>query len=118
MKIAYIVVAVVAAFMLIMSVRQKLVRDPRAVEIIGEVVGVPLRYFPVLASLEMAGAVGLLIGIAVPALGVAAGIGLVGYFVGAVASHVRVHDLETDHLYPAVLMLVVSGVALALRLLA
>jgi hypothetical protein len=118
MSVAYIVVAVVVAFMLAMSARQKVVRDPRAVEIIGHVVGIPLRYFAVLASLEIAGAIGLLIGIAVPALGVAAGIGLVCYFVGAVGSHVRVHDLETDHLFPAVLMLVVSGAVLALRLLA
>lgn len=45
--------------------------------------------FP-LGLLKLAGAVGLLVGIRVPALGVAAAVGLVLFFVGAVAAHVRV----------------------------
>ena len=45
-----------------------------------------------LAVLKIAGGVGLLIGIGVPALGVAAGVGLVLFFVGAIAAHVRVRD--------------------------
>lgn len=38
------------------------------------------------------GAIGLLIGIAVPALGVAASIGLILYFVCALGAHLRVRD--------------------------
>jgi DoxX-like family len=118
MEIAYAIVAVVASVMLAMSARLKLVRDPRAVDLIGDVVGVPLRYFPVLATLEIAGAVGLLVGIAFEPLGIAAGVGLVAYFVVAVLSHVRARDLVRDHIFPAILMLVVSIAALGLRLAA
>jgi len=42
--------------------------------------------------LELAGAVGLLAGIAVAALGVAAGVGLALLMVGATATRLRVHD--------------------------
>lgn len=38
------------------------------------------------------GAVGLLLGMAVPMLGAAAAIGLILYFICAVAAHLRVHD--------------------------
>jgi len=38
------------------------------------------------------GAAGLLIGLAVPALGIAAASGLVAYFVCAASAHIRAHD--------------------------
>ena len=118
MHIAYIVVAAVFTVMLAMSARMKLIRDPVAVEVIGGVVGVPLSLFPVLALIEIAGAVGLLAGIGVKALGVAAGIGLVAYFIGAVTSHLRKRDLVAGHVAPAVVMLAISADALALRVVA
>lgn len=52
--------------------------------------GIPRRYVPVLGLLLAAGSVGLLIGFAVPPLGVAAAGGLVLYFIGAVLAHLRV----------------------------
>ncbi|MDV7133031.1 DoxX family protein [Williamsia muralis] len=53
-------------------------------------VRVPVNVLPCLASLKLAGAVGLVIGVAaVPWFGVAAGVGLVLFFIGAVAAHVR-----------------------------
>ncbi|MBF6213407.1 DoxX family protein [Nocardia puris] len=53
-------------------------------------VHVPARSLPYLATLKLAGAVGLAAGLATaPWLGVAAGIGLVLFFVGAVGAHVR-----------------------------
>ncbi len=42
--------------------------------------------------LELAGVAGLLLGTAVPVLGVAAGVGLALLMVGAAATRVRVHD--------------------------
>jgi hypothetical protein len=45
--------------------------------------GVPESWFPWLASLKLAGAVGLLAGVWAPAIGVAASIGVVLYFTGA-----------------------------------
>jgi hypothetical protein len=116
MKAAYIIVAALAAIMLALSARLKVTRDPNAVEIIGNVVGVPIRFFNLLALLEVAGGVGLLVGIGVKALGVAAGIGLVLYFVVATSSHVRVRDFVLEHIGPALLMLAVSVAALVLRL--
>ena len=69
-------------------------RSAYIVQVIHEVVGVPLKYFPLLAASEFAGALGIVLGIWWPCLGVAAGIGLVLYFVGAVVSHLRVGDLK------------------------
>jgi hypothetical protein len=116
MHVAYIAVAGVLTVMLALSARMKLVHDQRAVDIIGGVVGVPLRVFPVLALLEIAGAVGLLAGIWLKPLGVAAGAGLVTYFIVATTSHLRVHDLDPEHVFPAVVLLLMSAAALALRL--
>lgn len=53
-------------------------------------VGVPLSWLPLLATLKAAGAVGLLLGLlGVRFIGIAAAIGLVLFFVVAVAAHVR-----------------------------
>lgn len=118
MHLAYIVLSAVFTVMLSMSAWRKIVHDPLAVEVIGGVVGVPLRLFPVLAVLEVAGGAGLLAGIGLKPLGVAAGVALVGYFVVAIASHLRKRDLVPGHVLPAVMMLVISIAALALRLAA
>ncbi len=59
---------------------------------------------------------GLVLGIWWPFLGMAAGIGLVVYFVGAIVSHVRVGDVKG--IGPAAFMLIISVAALALRVLA
>src|ERR1700737_1433121 len=89
--------------------------DPRIVKVIHETVGVPLKYLQMLAACEFAGALGLVLGIWWPCLGVAAGIGLVLYFVGAVVSHLRVDDFKG--VGPATFMLVVAAGALGLRVL-
>ncbi|MGX1513132.1 hypothetical protein RKD44_004420 [Streptomyces collinus] len=53
-------------------------------------VGVPASWLPWLAGLKGAGAAGLLVGLlGVRPLGIAAAVGLVLFFVGAVAAHVR-----------------------------
>jgi DoxX-like family len=116
MGIAYAVIAVVYSFMLVMSVRMKLVRHPTAVEVIGGIHGVPMALFPVLGALELAGAVGLVAGIPVEGLGVAAAAGLVAYFIGATASHIRVRDFVPEHVVPALVMLAMATAALVLRL--
>ena len=90
--IAYIVVAIVVALSMFLSASGKLTLNPGAVHVINEVVGVPMSLFPVLAACEIAGGIGLLVGIYQPKIGVAAGIGLVLYFVGAIVGHIRVGD--------------------------
>ncbi|MGP3774376.1 DoxX family protein [Streptomyces sp. SDT5-1] len=53
---------------------------------------VPYAWIPWLGTALGAGALGLVAGFVVPALGVAAGAGLVLYFVGALGAHLRVGD--------------------------
>jgi hypothetical protein len=58
------------------------------------VVGVPLSWFPYLAACELAGALGLLVGIAWAPIGIAAAIGVIAYMLGAIAAHVRAGDRQ------------------------
>jgi uncharacterized membrane protein YphA (DoxX/SURF4 family) len=115
MSTAYLVITMLLAAMVLFSGIGKIRRDPRIVQIIHEVVGVPLKYFPLLATCEFAGALGVVLGIWWPCLGVVASICLVIYFVGAAVSHVRVGDLKG--IGPAAFMLVVAAAALTLRIL-
>jgi uncharacterized membrane protein YphA (DoxX/SURF4 family) len=115
MGIAYLVITIFLAAMVTFSGIGKLRHDPHIVQVIHEVVGVPMKYFPLLAACELAGGLGLVLGIWWPLLGVAAGIGLVLYFVGACASHLRVGDAKG--IGPAAFILVVAAAALVLRLL-
>jgi uncharacterized membrane protein YphA (DoxX/SURF4 family) len=94
MFIAYIVIAVLMALLAVASGAAKLQHNPRVVSSIHEVIGVPMPWLPVLAACEIAGALGILIGIFWPPLGLAAAVGLVLYFVGAVISHLRVRDFK------------------------
>lgn len=116
MGIAYLAVSIVLAAMVLFSGIGKLRHDPHIVKVIHETVGVPMRYFPLLAACEIAGAVGLVLGIWWPILGIAAATGLVIYFIGALVSHVRVGDFKG--IGPAAMLLTVSAAALILRTLA
>ena len=115
MLIAYQATAIVLAAIVLFSGIGKLRHDPRIVKAIHEVVGIPMKYFPLLAVCEFAGAVGLLLGIWWPPLGVSAAIGLIVYFMGAVVSHLRVGDAKGSG--PAVFLLALSAEALVLRIL-
>jgi hypothetical protein len=83
-------------------------------KVIHEVVGVPLKFFPFLAACEFVGAAGLLIGIVWRPLGLAASVGLVLYFVGAMIGHVRVGDFKG--LGPAAFMLFLAAACFLLRM--
>ena len=114
MFIALVIGAVLLAAMCVSSASMKLRHHEQAVAIIGGTVGVPLRFFPVLASLELAGAAGILIGLWLEPLGIAAAAGLVAYFIGAVTGHLRVGD--TKNLTMPLPPLVLSIAVLVLRL--
>jgi uncharacterized membrane protein YphA (DoxX/SURF4 family) len=116
MLIAYAAVAAIYAVLLGLSARLKLTHDERAVEVIGKIVGVPLSWFPWLAIAEIAGGLGLLIGIGVKPLGLAAAGALTVYFVVATAGHIRVRDFA--NIQSALLMLAIAIAALVLRLVA
>ncbi|MFE3446973.1 DoxX family protein [Nocardia sp. NPDC059180] len=104
MFIAYIVLAVLLSVVLVVSGRAKLIKDDEVTSTMVRL-GVPLSWFPALAALEFAGAAGLLAGIVYRPLGIAAAIGVVLYFLGAAASHLRAKDLGGSPV-PAALMLV------------
>jgi hypothetical protein len=63
-----------------------------SVKVVADRVQVSRGWMVPLGTLLAAGAAGLLIGFVVPALGTAAAIGLVLYFICAVAAHLRVGD--------------------------
>ncbi|NUW44152.1 DoxX family protein [Nonomuraea rhodomycinica] len=74
--------------------------------------GVPQSWWTLLGAAKAAGAVGLLVGLAVPAIGVAAGIGLILYFAGAVVTVLRARSYRTV-VFP---LLYLAPVAVALAL--
>ena len=114
MHAAYLAITLVFAFIVTYSGIGKIRKHPLQVKTIHETVGVPLNYFPMLAACEFAGAFGLVVGIWVTSIGVAAAIGLVLYFVGAVVSHLRVGDVKG--IGSAAFMLALAAAALALRI--
>jgi DoxX-like family len=77
-------------------------------------VDVPPSWRAPLASLKTAGALGLLVGVlGVPFVGVAAAIGLVLYYVGAVATHVRARVFYNLAFAGGYLALAVASLVLA-----
>ena len=94
MFIAHIAVVILMALLVTVSGVAKLRRSPHVVKIINEVVHVPLKWFSWLAACEFAGAIVLLVGIAWPLIGLAAAVGLVIYFLGAIIAHLRVRDIK------------------------
>ncbi|KOV65498.1 DoxX family protein [Streptomyces sp. MMG1121] len=76
-------------------------------------VGVPRTWIPLLALLKAAGAAGLVLGLlGVRPLGIAAGLGLVLFYVGAVTAHVRARALR-NLVFPVLFLALAAG-ALAL----
>src|SRR4051812_26020078 len=101
--------------MLAGSAMKKLQNDEQVRTVIGGTVGVPARYFPALAALELAGAVGILAGPWLAPLGIAAATGLVAYFVAAAIGHLRVGD--SKGLAMPIVPLLLSIAVLVLRIL-
>jgi hypothetical protein len=75
---------------------------------------VPHSWLPSLGALKAAGALGLLVGIGVPLIGVAASVCLVLYFVGAIVTTMRAH-VYAHVFYPVLFLLPALG-SLVLRL--
>jgi hypothetical protein len=113
MFIATIVVSAVLAALLVVSARGKLVRDQMQIKTL-EKVGFPVRLIGWLAAAELAGAAGLLLGLYWWPIGAAAAVGVILYFIGATAAHLRVRDWQITA--PGVLLIAAVAV-LALRLL-
>jgi uncharacterized membrane-anchored protein len=113
MFIGYVAVAVIAAAMNVWAASLDFRRAERAVANAAKV-EVPPSWLPRLGALKFAGAVGLIAGIAMPFIGVAAAIGLVLFFVCAIFAHLRVSWYSALPFPIAFLLFAV--VALVLRL--
>ncbi|MEU8251943.1 DoxX family protein [Nonomuraea sp. NPDC048916] len=95
MFVAYTVVAILLAIGLTFSAYLLVTPNPspQIVEML-KTVHVPRSMYAPLAALKLAGALILLIGIFWRPLGIAAAIGLVLYFLGAVIIHLRAKDTK------------------------
>ena len=91
MFITYIVVTILAAAANIFSATLDFIRY-EAILINMAKVGVSESWITTLGVLKATGALGLLIGIGVPAVGIAAAAGLVLFFIAAIITHLRRHD--------------------------
>jgi hypothetical protein len=77
-------------------------------------VGVPESRITILGILKAAGALGLLVGIFFPVIGIAAAIGLVLFFVAAIVTHLRSRDFSFG-LAGVFLLLAVAALVLRLQ---
>ncbi|MBI1843543.1 MAG: DoxX family protein [Actinobacteria bacterium] len=91
MFIGTAIVSTLLALALMGSAGGKLTKQPPVVKMLSGI-GVPSSWLPRLAAVELAGGIGLLVGLAVPAIGIAAAVGVAAYFVGAVITHLRAND--------------------------
>ncbi|MEU5263878.1 DoxX family protein [Amycolatopsis sp. NPDC021455] len=111
MSTAYLIVTIAAAAFVGFSAVSVFARAKWVVEPITEY-GVPRSWWPWLGTAKAAGAAGLVAGLFVPPLGVAAAIGLVLYFTGAVVTVARARSY--GHLVFPVLYLAPVVASLAL----
>ena len=105
---AYVVVAVLAAAANAAAAAFDFARADRVLANMTKV-GVPRSWLVPLGALKAAGALGLLVGIGVPLLGVAASAGLVLFFVGAIITHIRAHAEALSYAYPGTFLLLALG---------
>ena len=91
MDIAAGIAAYALAIMLVTTAIGKLTQRPQVVVSLSAAGVRPEHYLP-LASLEILAAIGLVLSLWWPWVGIAAAIGVVVYFIGAVSAHVRMGD--------------------------
>lgn len=106
MNIALVVLATLLGLVAAFSAFGKYSMNDRAVESLFRL-GLKKRQIRLLGTVEILGALGLLVGIWIPILGLLASIGFVLYFLGAVFAHIRARDSAKD-IFPALILLVLS----------
>jgi DoxX-like family len=111
--VATIVLSVLLAAAVLGSGAAKLTGAEQSVAI-RDRLGVAPRLWRAVGVLEVAAAGGLAAGLAVPALGIAAAVGLALLLIGAIGAHGRSHELSNA--VPAVGLLLLSIVAAITRL--
>ncbi len=93
MHITYVVVTSLTALMNGYAATLNFI-GAESVKAVADRVEVSQRWMVPFGILLASGAVGLLLGMAVPVLGTAAAIGLILYFICAVTAHLRAHDTQ------------------------
>lgn len=111
MFIAYLVVTLLAAAANIFSATLDFIHFKQVLVNMAKA-GVSESWITTLGFLKAAGALGLLVGIGVPPIGIAAAIGLVVFFVGAIVTHLWARDYSFGL---AVVFLLLAVAALVLR---
>jgi len=106
---AYIIVTAVAAGANIYAAANDFIRPKWLLGNMSKL-GVPGSSLPIMGVLKAAGALGLLIGIGVPLIGIAAAGGLTLFFIGAVITHLRAGDLSLGNGVPVMFLMVVVAV--------
>lgn len=91
MHTTYVVITILAALANCYAAYLNFV-GAESVKVVADRVRVSRKWMIPFGTLLASGAVGLLVGFAVPVLGMAAAIGLVLYFICAVGAHIRVRD--------------------------
>jgi uncharacterized membrane protein YphA (DoxX/SURF4 family) len=114
MTVVAAVLSVLIAVAAIGSAVAKLTKQPKIVENLTKL-DVPMSWLPRLAVLEILGGAGVLIGFAVKPLGILAALGLFGYFVGAVQTHLKANDKQIQ---PPAALAVIALLAAITRALA
>lgn len=112
MNTAYHIVGIIAALWIGFSAFSLLTRKAFVVEPLVEY-GVPQSWWNLLGLAKAAGSLGLIVGFFIPAIGIAAAIGLILYFAGAVAATLRVGSYKTTpfpvlYMVPAIATLVLQ----------
>ncbi|MDD2817832.1 MAG: DoxX family protein [Candidatus Nanopelagicales bacterium] len=110
---ALIILAALLGLMTAFSAFGKFSMNEKAVEMLVHV-GLRERQIRLLGTVEILGALGLLVGIWIPLLGQLAALGFVLYFAGAVIAHIRVRDGVKD-MGPAILLTVLSIIVTVLQ---
>ena len=111
MFVAYTVVTVLAAAANLLSATLDFIRYKQILISMAKV-GVSESWLTTLGILKTAGALGLLAGVRVPLIGIAAAIGLVLFFIAAIITHLRGRDYSFGL---AVVFLLLALAALILR---
>src|SRR5438552_15286297 len=102
----YLIVTVLAAAANIFSATLDFIRFKQILINMAKV-GVSESWITMLGALKAAGALGLLVGLRVPLIGIAAAVGLVLFFVGAIITHL----LGRDYLLGLAILLLLPSLA-------
>ena len=112
-NIALVILATLLGLVTAFAAFGKFSNNAKAVEMLHKL-GLTDGKIRMLGAVEVAGALGLLIGIWIPILGQLAALGFVLYFLGALIMHVRAKDPVKD-MAPALVLLVLSVIVTILQ---